>query len=123
MFTVEIKDCSKELSAKERIMMKDVTDATKFDEVVTAETPLIIKPVVHAVLSIHNDKAEDKDYENYVILDELGQKFVTGSQSFWNSYMNIYTEMKDETEEWSIKVYKKPSRNYSGKEFLSCTIA
>ena len=121
-FSVEIKETSKELSDKERIMMKDVTDASKLDEVVTADEPLVITPVAYAVLSIHNEKADDKDYENYILLDELGNKYVTGSNSFWSSFMNIYEEMKDETEEWSIKVSKKPSKNYSGKEFITCSI-
>ena len=58
----------------------------------------------------------------YVIIDKNGDKYVTGSLSFWNSFMDIYTEMLGEDEEWSIKAYKLDSKNYKGKKFLTCSI-
>ena len=75
-----------------------------------------------AILKVHNEKSDDKEYLNYVIVDNEGHKFVTGSQSFWSSFINIYEEMKDEDEEWAIKVYRLPSKNYKGKEFITCSV-
>ena len=120
-YKVEIIESSKELSAKERISLKDTTNAIKLDEAL-AEGDVIITPVDYAILAIHNEKAEDKDYENYIIVDKSGTKYVTGSSSFWNSFIEIYEEMKDEDEEYSILAYRVESKNYKGKYFLTCSI-
>lgn len=121
-YNVSIKEVSKELTARERIMLKDTTNAIKLDEVAGSESPLVITPVAYAVLSIHNDKSDNVDYENYIIMDADGTKFVTGSPSFWSSFMGIWEEMKDESEEYSIEVYKRDSKNYKGKQFITCSI-
>lgn len=120
-YSVEIKETSRQLTAKERIALKDKTDATKLDEACDTEA-VIITPVAYAVLSIHNEKSDNKDYENYILQDANGEKFVTGSASFWNSFMDIYNEMVNENEEWAIKVYKLDSKNYKGKKFITCSI-
>ena len=120
-YSVEIKETSRQLSAKERIALKDTSDATKLDVACDTEA-VIIKPVAYAVISIHNEKSDNKDYENYILQDANGEKFVTGSASFWNSFMDIYNEMAGESEEWSIKAYKMDSKNYKGKKFLTCSI-
>lgn len=120
-YSAEIKESSKELSAKERIMLKDTSDAVKLD-LACDEEAVIITPDSFAVLGIHNEKSDNKDYESYILQDKNGEKYVTGSPSFWNSFMDIYNEMKEETEKWSIKVYKLDSKNYKGKQFLTCSI-
>lgn len=120
-YSVEIKETSKELSAKERIALKDTSNATKLDEACD-QGELVIHPVAYAVLGIHNEKSDNKDYENYILQDAGGEKFVTGSSSFWNSFMDIYNEMVNENEEWAIKVYKLDSKNYKGKKFITCSI-
>ena len=121
-YSVSINYASKELSAKERIALKDTTYAVKLDEVTQYESITIV-PSYWATLNIHNEKSENKDYEMYVLVDgETGTKYITGSNSFWSSFMDIAEEMEDETEAWAIKVYRMPSKNYKGKEFITCTI-
>jgi len=120
-YSVSVKESSKELSAKERIQLKDTTNAVKLDEVTQAEAITIV-PEMYAVLDIHNEKSDNVDYKNYVIVDKDGTKYVTGSDSFWSSFMEIATEMENEAEEWAIEVYRKPSKNYKGKEFITCSI-
>ena len=120
-YSVEIEETSKDLSAKERIKIKDTTDAIKLDEV-TQGGAIIIYPAMYAVLDIHNEKSDSVDYKNYIIVDKDGTKYVTGSTSFWSSFMNIYEEMSGEQEDWSIKVYRAPSKNYKGKDFITCSI-
>lgn len=120
-YKVEINESSKVLSARERIRLKDTTNAIKLDEAL-ADGDIIITPVEYAILDIHNEKAEDKDYENYIIVDKSGTKYVTGSRSFWNSFAEIYEEMRDEDEEYSILAYRVESKNYKGKYFLTCSI-
>lgn len=121
MYSASIKEASRELSAKERIMLKDTTSAVKLDQATQVED-IHISVDSYAILNIHNDKATPTDYENYIILDRNGTKYVTGSQSFWNAFMDIFTEMENESEEWSIRVYRHPSKNYSGKDFITCAI-
>ena len=120
-YSVTIKEVSEQLTAKQRIAIKDTTSARKLDEA-TQEADVIIKPVMWAVLGIHNDKADDPDYDNYVIVGENGEKYVTGSSSFWDSFMNIYDEMSGEDQEWSIRIFRVDSKNYKGKQFLTCSI-
>lgn len=120
-YSVEIKETSKELTAKERIALKDTSNAIKLDQACDSE-PIVITPVAYAVLAIHNEKSDNKDYENYIITASTGEKYVTGSASFWNSFIAIYEEMEGEDEEYSITAYKLDSKNYSGKKFLTCSI-
>lgn len=129
MYKSEITFASKELTKREKVMLSDVSSATKFDEVVKGvDDTFDIEPVAYAVVSIENDKAKgEKQYEVIVILDAAGNKYVTGSQSFREAFVGIWEQMTDngviaEGEEFSIRVYKRPSKNYSGKAFISCAL-
>lgn len=121
-YAVTIKETSKQLSAKQRIAIKDTTNAMKLDEATANAENVLIYPEMWAVLAIHNEKSDDVDYENYVLVDKDGTKYVTGSKSFWASFMDIYREMENEDEEWGIKVYRMESKNYKGKQFITCSI-
>lgn len=120
-YSVQIKEVSKELRAKERIALKDTTNAVKLDGA-TMEGPVSINPEMWAVLAIHNEKSPNPDYDNYVVIDKDGTKYVTGSASFWSSFMDIFNEMEGEAEEWGVRVYRSPSKNYQGKDFITCSI-
>lgn len=120
-YKVSIKESSRELTARERIMMKDTTNAIKLDEVAN-EDPFVITPVAYAILGIHNEKSDNVDYDNYVVVDESGNKYVTGSDSFWSAFNEIWEEMKDEAEPYQIAIYKMESKNYKGKMFITCSI-
>lgn len=120
-YSAEILETNKELTAKERIRLKDTSDCIKLD-VATVDGEVVITPVAYAVLGIHNEKSEDKDYKVYVIEDENGTKYVTGSESFFTAFKDIYDEMDGENEAWQIKAYRLPSKNYANKEFITCSI-
>lgn len=121
-YQVKIEKASSEFSGKQAVMLKDLSDAVSFDAA-TQEGQVVIKPVAWAALATHNEKAKDnKDYYNYVILTEDGGKYKTGSDNFFNSFMDIWEEMHGSDEEWAVKVYRKPSKNYQGKEFITCSV-
>lgn len=120
-YSVSIKESSRELTAKQRVALKDTTSAIKLDEATQVE-PVTINVNMYAVLAIHNEKSENPDYENYIVVDKNGTKYVTGSASFWSSFMDIFTEMEGEDEAWTLKVYRVPSKNYKGKDFITCSI-
>lgn len=119
-YSVQIKTTSMELSAKERVRIKDTSNAVKLDEL--AAENKVITPVAYAVLGIHNEKSENKDYEVYVIIDNNGTKYVTGSPSFFTAFKDIWDELADDGEEFSIEVYRLESKNYKGKYFLTCSL-
>ena len=121
-YEVSICESSDDLSPRDRIKLKDFTNATQLDEA-CAEGSFIITPKAYAILDVHNERSkEDKDYTKYVILDSEGNKFITGSNSFFKSLLEIWVEMKPTGEEFSIEVYRVPSKNYKGKFFLTCSI-
>lgn len=120
-YSVKIRETSRELTAKERVMLKDTSDAVKLDTV-TSEAPVLIDVDMYAILDIHNEKSDNKDYVNYLVVDKDGTKYVTGSDSFWSSFMNIYTEMLTSDEPYNIKAYRLPSKNRQGKDFITCSI-
>lgn len=120
-YNVQLKESSiANLSNRERIKLKDLSNAIKFDEIVNVGENLTITPDQWAVLVIHNEKSDNKDYDTYVIIDDAGTKYSTGSSSFWTSFRDIADEVGDE--EYSIEIYKKESKNYKGKYFLTCSI-
>lgn len=120
-YSVKINNCTKELSARDRVAIKDFTNATALDEA-TKEGAIIINVDFVAELDVHNEKAQDKDYKKFILVDKAGNKFVTGSTSFMTSLQEIMDEMADSGEEYQIEAYRVPSKNYKGKEFLTCSI-
>ena len=123
-YSVTVVESSKELTKKETVMFKDLSDAINLSEFIDESTDAVIIDVDSFVhLLIHNERATDeqnKDYDNYVIVDKNGTRYYTGSHSFWNSLADIWVEMKDCDEEWSIKVYKKQSKEKKG--FITCSV-
>lgn len=120
-FKTTITRSNTELTAKQRIQLKDTADAISLNEV-TKDGAFILTPVVWAKLhvSLETD-ATSKEYDQIVIVDADGQKYSTGSDSFIRSFIDICEEMEGEEEEWAVKVFRLPSKNYSG-DFLTCTI-
>lgn len=126
-YSATISDTSMELTARERIMFKDTQNAVSLLDLAKDAKANDAKAIVenikgYVVLDIHNEKSDDVDYKNYLIVDGNGDKYVTGSQSFMNSFMDIFNEMKNETDPWSIQLNLLPSKNYKDKEILTCSL-
>lgn len=122
-YNVTIKEASRELTARERIAIKDTTDVERLDVGTKDGNTVIITPVAWAVLEVHNEKAkDDKDYYNYVIVDKDNTRYLTGSESFFTSFREIWDEMSETGEVFEIKVYQRPSKNYRDKSFITCSI-
>ena len=127
-FSVKIVECStpvEELSAKDRIKLKDTSSAVALDGAVSDDASITITPIGYAVLEVHNDKAKgDKDYQQTLIMADDGERYITGSQSFYNSFRDIWDELDFPAtgEKFEIKIYRKPSKNYAGKSFITCAL-
>ena len=126
-YTATVREVSKEISVKEKIMLKDTSNAKSID-ILTQEASfnnekVLIDVDYYAILDIHNEKSDNKDYINFIIVDKSGNKYVTGSESFITTFTDIYEEMKGAGEEnITIEIYRKESKNYKGKDFITCSI-
>ena len=123
-YSAKLVESSKELTKKETVMFKDLSDAVNLSEFIDEQHGAVMIDVESwAELAIHNENAKEgqaKDYTNYVVVDKNGTRYYTGSESFWSSFKDIWCEMSDSTEEWSLKVYKKQSK--VKKDFITCSV-
>ena len=120
-YSCKVLEANVELSPKQRIMLKDTTNAIKLDTA-TKQGDVHIVPTIWGVLGIHNEKSDDKDYNNYFVVSEDGRKYITGSPSFWNSFNEIVSEMEGVDEPWGIVIYRVPSSKREGKDFITCSV-
>lgn len=121
-YICEIIYKSKELTAKERVSVKDTTNATPLGNACEG-APVVIEPDYWVELKIHNEHSKDsKDYNHYVVVDKAGTKYFTGSESFWSAFKGIMAEMDGSGEEFAIEVSAMDSKNRPGKQFLTCSI-
>ena len=123
-YEVKIVDGSREFSKVESLKIKMLSGAIAIDDLLKESANPIIEGVTDwAELEIHNENSkQDKDYSKYVIITENGDMYITGSESFWDSFRTIYDTMCDGDKEiFSIQVYAVKSSNFAG-EFFNCAI-
>lgn len=123
-YEVQIVSATKELSPYERIKLKDLSNSINLDNATQEQGKVVIDYDYHVILEIHNEKSKDrKDYQNVVVVDKDGTKYNTGSESFLTTLEDITGEMLSAGEEdFSIEVYRKDSKNYKGKQFITCSV-
>lgn len=122
-YKATITESSFELSKKERVAFKDLSDGISLDNATNSgEVDISVKGYV--VIDVHNEKSDNQDYKKYVIIDDNNNKYVTGSDSLFSAFVDIWEEMTEDgvTEPFTVRVYKKPSKNYSGKSFITCSL-
>lgn len=121
-YKATIKEATRELDAREKIMFKDTTNCVSLDTA-TQDAPVLIDVDLAVVLDVHNEKSDNKDYTKFIIVDKNGERYITGSESFWNAFSDIYDEMTDAGyTEFTIRVYRLHSKNYQGRDFLTCSL-
>lgn len=126
-YVATIREASRELTAKERVMFKDFANAISLVDFVSAKRESGEKAIIdikdYVVIDVHNPMATDNtDYTVYLVIDSKGDKYYTSSNAFWSAFNNIATEMKGSDEEWGIEAVLIPSKNYKGKEILTCSL-
>lgn len=130
-YSATVIEASRELTAREKVKYKDTSDCVKLDEALSGEQGnyLVITPVMFVIVEVNNEKSEQKTYSQYIIEDEDGTKYITGSDSFFDTFSDIWSDMTDEEgnsidgEPWQLKIFKKDSKNYEGKQFITCSLA
>lgn len=120
-YSVKIRTCSKELSHKERVQFKDTRNAVSMDDL-TKDGPVLLDVDFYAILDVHNERSESVDYTVCLLVDKGGTKYRTGSESFMSTLDGIMDDMSGCDEPWQLEVSRCPSKNYKGKEFLTCSV-
>lgn len=126
-YVATIREASRELTAKERVMFKDFANAISLVDFVSAKRESGEKAIIdikdYVVIDVHNPMASDNtDYTVYLVIDSKGDKYYTSSNAFWSAFNNIATEMQGSDEQWGIEAVLIPSKNYKGKEILTCSL-
>lgn len=123
-YSVKIITASKELSAKEKIRIKDFTNALQLDDIIQGSEHFMLDYDYHVVMEVHNEKTknQNKDYRKVVIVDRAGKAYVTGSESFLTAMEDIVSEMSETGEDFALDCYKVDSKNFQGKQFITCTV-
>lgn len=112
-----IIDASRELSSQEKVKIKHL-QTIKFDDVITPDQRLTIRPAMWAVIKV---ESEVNEYTIYLILDgDTNTWYSTGSVSFWDNFTDIWSDM--DGEDFQLEVFKMESTKYRGKHFLTCNI-
>lgn len=122
-YSARIVDTWEEMSTIERIKVKDLGDATKLNEVVDVSTPLLLDIANVVVMEVHNEKSENTDYPVYILIDENGERYSSGSSSLYRSLQDIRDEFAECGEKLpsplSLKIYKAKSKNNTGYMLLA----
>lgn len=122
-YKAQVIEASKELTGKEKVALKNFADMIQLDEATKgADAGVLINVGWTAKVSVHNEKADNQDYLKYVYVDKDGTMYISGSEPLYRQYCDIAEDMEGEKEEWGIKVIRKESANYKGKDFLTCVI-
>lgn len=120
-YSVKIIDSSREFKGKDAIIIKDVSNADPLNKL-SADGEFIFKPVDFAVLEIHNERSENKDYTVYVLVGDDGSMYSTSSDNFFDTFIDIFEELQELDEEWALKVFQKNSKKREGQKFMTCAV-
>ena len=120
-YEAKVISASRELTVRERIRAKDLGNAVALDKA-TDEGSVVIDFDYYAELQVHNERSQNPDYTKIVIVDKAGNKFVTGSESFKRALIEILEETEGEDIDVQIEAYKRQSKNYAGKAFITCSL-
>lgn len=122
-YSAKVVEATRELTGKERVAIKTFANALQLDTVTqNYEDGILIDIDYVAKVAVHNEKSDNKDYNKYIYMDKDGTMYVSGSETLYRAYQEIAEEMENEDEDWAIKVIRKESSNYKGKDFLTCVI-
>lgn len=121
-FESKITACSNsEMSKRDQLKMMDLTNAIQLENAITANGQVEITPEIWAIVAIVNPRSKgEKEYTKFVLIDDAGKKWQTGSESFMQAFKQINDFM--EGEPFSIVAYGVESKNFPGRNFLTCAI-
>lgn len=122
---------SRELTPIEKIKLKDLGNTLSLDEELDTSdgNKIVFKLELVLLIDIKNSRSKsgNTNYSVTVVVDaDTGIRYRTSSESFTNAISEIIDDLADNDiplTDVSIVAYRKPSKNYSGKNFLTCALA
>lgn len=123
-YSVKIVHTSTDLSGKEKVRIKDFSNAAQLDDVIQGDDHFILDFDYYADMEVHNERSKGgkKDYFKRVIVDKAGNAYVTGSESFMTAMDDVLAEMAEVDEDFQLDCFKVDSKNFAGKKFITCTV-
>lgn len=120
-FKSEISYCNTDLNVKEKIQFKNLNDSESIN---TLENGTKLTVDKWGLVQIHNEKLDEPDYQNVVLVTPEGNKYHTSSNSFFMAIDDIQSELDDAGEKgaFDIEIVKKKSKNNSG-QFITCVLS
>lgn len=122
----EIVEATREYSKREGLKMKQMTDVLSINDLMENDKLLIEGVRAGFKLHVKNEKAENTEYDIYLLETMDGQIYKTGSDSLWRNLVEILNEFADEIsagEKIDILCYKRPSKNIQSGKFITCGLA
>ena len=126
VYTADVTNSLKELTARQRIAVKDFSSAEKLNDIITADNPHFTIDVDNIIkVSVHNEQSKgNSDYDVVIIIDKDGKKYRTGSETAYTSALEIYRELEAANEldgGFTLDFYKVKSNNFDG-DFIKCNL-
>lgn len=121
MYKSKVIWATKELSKAESVKFVLNVNAKPLDEIIKNDNDVLDIPFNYAVIvHVNNDQTDVGEYDRCYIVDDKENIYSTSSNSFMNSLQSICDIM--ETEQFILKCFKIPSRNYKDKFILTCNL-
>lgn len=120
-FSATLKTSSRELTVYEEISAIDTSVMERLND---QPDGTVLNIDWTAVIGIHNDMIDNKDYDNYVIHEaEQDMLYYTGSRSFYEKLSGIMEILKRHGQENArIEIIRVQTRNQPSP-MLSCKLA
>lgn len=128
MAKVSITRASRKFNSKEVLAITMSSNAAlKLDQLTQDGDEVIIKPAAWCELTVEPDGKDP--FTQYIVIDDTGHLYATGSTTFWDTFQNIDQEMKraaaageEDAQDYEIRIFRMPSKKYTGKTFITCGI-
>ena len=116
----------------ERLRYTNFAGMVQLDDIISddgVKTALDITGYVEC--HVHNDKSDTPEYDKLVLIAKDGELYLTGSDSFKRSFIEIFEALTVDFVEdgiapqdrvYPILAFKAPSKNIKGKTFLCCAV-
>ena len=116
----------------ERLRYTNFAGMVQLDDIISddgVKTALDITGYVEC--HVHNDKSDTPEYDKLVLIAKDGELYLTGSDSFKRSFIEIFEALTGDFVEdgiapqdrvYPILAFKAPSKNIKGKTFLCCAV-
>lgn len=125
-YTAKVTYSNKELTAREKIAYKDFEGCTKLNDIVKQGESLTLDIANVIRVDVHNEHSkQNTDYSVYVVVTADGNKYRTGSASFFESYCDIIDELNEAGEDTTtvkFNIFKVASNNFDG-DFIKASLA